>query len=132
PGVSPTTPTPSPTSTPSPSPTLTATATATATVAPSPTPTVTPTPTLTPTPTPTPAAQALNLSTRMLVQGGDNVGIGGFIITGTAPKFVLLRGIGPSLAGFGVPNPLADPVLELHGPPGFVTIINDNWRSDDC
>ena len=32
------------------------------------------------------------------------------------------------MAAFGVPNPLADPVLELHGPPGFTTIINDNWR----
>ena len=41
-------------------------------------------------------AQALNLSTRMLVGTGNNVGIGGFIITGTAPKQVLLRGIGPS------------------------------------
>ncbi len=64
----------------------------------------------------------------MLVQTGDRVGIGGFIITGSAPKQVLLRGIGPSLAQFGVPDPLADPVLELHGPAGFVTIINDNWR----
>ena len=55
-------------------------------------------------------AQALNLSTRMRVQAGDNAGIGGFIVTGTAPKQVLLRGIGPSLANFGVPDPLADPV----------------------
>ena len=53
-------------------------------------------------PTPTPAAQAINLSTRMRVQTGDNVGIGGFIITGSVPKQVLLRGIGPSLANFGV------------------------------
>ena len=64
----------------------------------------------------------------MLVQTGDSVGIGGFIITGSAPKHVLLRGIGPSLADFGVPNVLPDPVLELHGPGAFVTIINDNWR----
>lgn len=64
----------------------------------------------------------------MRVQTGDNVGIGGFIITGSAPKQVTVRGLGPSLAGFGLPNPLADPVLELHGPPGFTTIINDNWR----
>ena len=78
--------------------------------------------------TPTPAAQALNLSTRMRVQTGDNVGIGGFIITGSAPKQVLLRAIGPSLTGFGVPDALADPVLELHGPAGFATITNDNWR----
>jgi len=64
----------------------------------------------------------------MLVQTGDRVGIGGFIITGSAPKQVVLRGIGPSLAQFNVPDPLADPVLELHGPPGFATITNDNWR----
>lgn len=82
----------------------------------------------TPTPTPGAAAQALNLSTRMLVEADNNVGIGGFIVTGTAPKNVLLRGIGPSLGGAGIPNPLPDPVLELHGPPGFVTIINDNWQ----
>jgi hypothetical protein len=56
------------------------------------------------------------------------VGIGGFIITGNAPKEVLLRGIGPSLAGVGIPNVLADPVLELHGPGSFATITNDNWR----
>jgi hypothetical protein len=120
--------------TPTPSPTPTATATATATVAPSPTPSPTPTttPTATPTATPTPAsaAQAINLSTRMLVQTGDNIGIGGFIITGTAPKHVLLRAIGPSLTQFGVPNALADPVLELHGPGAFVTITDDNWRDD--
>jgi hypothetical protein len=66
----------------------------------------------------------------MRVQTGDNVGIGGFIITGTAPKHVLLRAIGPSLTGSGVPNALADPVLELHGPGGFATITNDNWRDD--
>ena len=65
----------------------------------------------------------------MRVQTGDNVGIGGFIITGSAPKHVLLRAIGPSLAP-GVPNVLADPVLELHGPGAFATITDDNWRDD--
>jgi hypothetical protein len=64
----------------------------------------------------------------MRVQTGENVGIGGFIITGTGPKHVILRGIGPSLTGAGVPDALADPVLELHGPTGFITITNDNWR----
>jgi len=63
----------------------------------------------------------------MLVQAGDNAGIGGFIITGNAPKQVAVRGIGPSLGNFGVPDPLADPIIELHGPPGFVTIIDDNY-----
>ena len=64
----------------------------------------------------------------MRVQTGDQVGIGGFIITGSAPKQVLLRAIGPSLDRFGVPDALADPVMELHGPTGFVTITNDNWK----
>jgi uncharacterized repeat protein (TIGR01451 family) len=82
----------------------------------------------TPTPTPAPAAQAVNLSTRMRVQTGDNVGIGGFIIAGSAPKHVLLRGLGPSITG--VSGVLADPVLELHGPGAFPTITNDNWRDD--
>jgi uncharacterized delta-60 repeat protein len=77
---------------------------------------------------PAPAAQTLNFSTRMRVLTAANVGIGGFIITGTAPKHVLIRGIGPSLAQAGVPDVLADPVLELHGTASFATIINDNWR----
>ncbi len=84
----------------------------------------------TPPPTPGPAARALNLSTRMHVQTGNNVGIGGFIITGSGPKHVLLRAIGPSLTQSGVPNALADPLLELHGPGGFATITNNNWRDD--
>jgi len=64
----------------------------------------------------------------MQVQTGDKVGIGGFIITGNAPKAVIVRAIGPSLTAFGVLNVLADPVLELHGPGTFATITNDNWR----
>ena len=64
----------------------------------------------------------------MRVLTDANVGIGGFIVTGSAPKQVILRGIGPSLTAFGVPDALADPVMELHGPTGFTTIINDNWR----
>ena len=64
----------------------------------------------------------------MLVQTGDNVGIGGFIITGNTPKNVLIRGIGPSLAGSGVLNVLADPMLELHGPGTFATLTNNDWK----
>jgi hypothetical protein len=62
----------------------------------------------------------------MRVQTGDNVGIGGFIISGNVPKRVLLRAIGPSIPGLS--GVLADPVLELHGPAGFTTIVNNNWR----
>jgi hypothetical protein len=66
----------------------------------------------------------------MRVLTGDNVGIGGFIVADSPiffPKTVLLRAIGPSL---GVSGQLADPVLELHGPAGFATVVNDNWRDD--
>jgi hypothetical protein len=124
------TPTATPTTTPTATPIITPTGTPGATPTPGGTATPTPGGTTTPTPTPAPtAAQPLNLSTRMRVQTGDNVGIGGFIVTGSAPKHILLRAIGPSLAS-SVPDALADTLLELHGPGAFVTIANDNWRDD--
>ena len=64
----------------------------------------------------------------MRVQVGDKVGIGGFIITGSAPKQVIVRGIGPSLVQSGLTDVLADPVIELHGAGSFTTLTNDNWR----
>lgn len=105
---------------PPPSPTPTASPTAT--------PIVTPTPTPTPTPSPTPA-QALNISTRLRVDIGDRVMIGGFIIRGIANKPVVLRGLGPSLAEAGVPagSVLNDPKLELRGPDGALILSNDDW-----
>jgi hypothetical protein len=71
--------------------------------------------------------QLLNISTRMQVLDGDNVLIGGFIVTGNASKKVLLRAIGPSLESAGVTGVLADPVMELHEPDGSV-VTNDNWK----
>lgn len=70
-----------------------------------------------------------NISTRALVQTGDNVLIGGFIINGSAPKQVLVRAIGPSLAAQSVPSPLMDPVLSLHDGTGQIA-SNDDWQSD--
>jgi len=67
-----------------------------------------------------------NISTRGLVQTGDQVLIGGFIITGTDPKPVIIRAIGPSLPVTGA---LADPMLELHDASGATIASNDNWRS---
>ena len=78
---------------------------------------------------PTPA-EALNISTRLRVEIGDNVMIGGFIITGNAPKNVVIRGIGPSLTGFGISDALADPVLALRGANGAAIYQNDNWQDD--
>ena len=76
-----------------------------------------------------------NISTRARVQTDDNVLIGGFIINGTAPKRVIVRGIGPSLQANGAPFPgrLEDPVLELYqqGNPEPIA-TNDNWRDNEA
>jgi hypothetical protein len=79
-------------------------------------------------PTP-PSTQLSNISTRGLVQTGNNVMIGGFIIQGSGPKTVIVRAIGPELIPFGVPNALADPFLELHNGAGTLIAINNNWQT---
>ena len=78
---------------------------------------------------PTAGSKLGNISTRALAQTGDNVMIGGFIISGTGQKRVIVRAIGPSLAQYGITNPLADPFLELHDANGALITSNDNWRS---
>lgn len=71
--------------------------------------------------------QLLNIATRLRVQTGDNALIGGFIISGTDPKKVMVRGIGPSLAGFGIADPLANPTLEVHDSTSTLA-TNDDWK----
>jgi plastocyanin len=75
-------------------------------------------------------SQPLNISTRLRVQTGENVMIGGFIITGQAPKKVIVRAIGPSLQQAGVNDALADPVVEVRAGNGALIRSNDNWRDD--
>jgi cyclophilin family peptidyl-prolyl cis-trans isomerase len=65
----------------------------------------------------------VQLSTRMQVGTGDNALIGGFIMNGSAPKRLAIRGIGPSS---GLSGALADPILELHDSSGIIA-TNDNW-----
>jgi T5SS/PEP-CTERM-associated repeat protein len=75
-----------------------------------------------------PPSDLLNISTRMRVQAGDNALIGGFIVTGTDPKKVIIRGIGPSLSSF-FSGALADPTLELFQG-STLLVSNDNWKTD--
>ena len=73
-----------------------------------------------------------NISTRLAVGDGENVLIAGFIITGNAPKKVVILGRGPSLniGGVPVPGTLPDPVMELRDPAtGTLIGSNDDWRS---
>src|SRR5882724_2250594 len=79
---------------------------------------------------PTVGPQPLNLSTRGLVLTGDSVLIGGFIITGTEPKTMVLRALGPSLTGFGLSGVLNDPVLRVYDSSSTLIATNDNWQSD--
>jgi N-acetylneuraminic acid mutarotase len=69
-----------------------------------------------------------NISTRSFVQTDDNVMIGGFIVQGTGAKRVIIRAIGPELSQFGVPDPLANPTLELHNAAGALIGSNDEWQ----
>lgn len=68
-----------------------------------------------------------NISTRLNILIGENVLIGGFIITGDEPKRVIVRAIGPALGKVGLDGALEDPVLELHEADGTV-VTNDNWK----
>jgi len=119
------TPTPTPIPTPTPTPTASGSPTPTPSGTPTPTPTGSPTPTPTGSPTPTPPPSTLgNISTRLAVETGDNVLIGGFIVTGTDPKTVIVRAIGPSLPVAGA---LPDPILDLYDSTGALIVSNDNW-----
>jgi hypothetical protein len=80
-----------------------------------------------------PAPNLVNLSTRAFVGTGGDVVIGGFIVQGSQPATVILRGIGYSLPAVGINNALEDPVIELHGPGGKISEsddwIDDSWAS---
>jgi hypothetical protein len=75
-------------------------------------------------------AELANISTRGFVLSGNNVMIAGFILGGNANTNVVVRGIGPSLAQFGLSPVLSDPTLELHDGNGATLTVNDNWTDD--
>ena len=71
-----------------------------------------------------------NLSARAYVGVGDDVLIAGFIVgNGTDTGKFLVRALGPSLAAFGVTNPLWDPTLTLVDSNGVTILTNDNWKT---
>lgn len=74
-------------------------------------------------------AQLINISTRGFVGTANNVLIGGFIVGGTVPVQVLIRGRGPSMSGapFFVPGTLANPFLQIFSGQTLIA-QNDNWQ----
>jgi hypothetical protein len=72
-------------------------------------------------------SRAGNISTRGRVLLNDGVMIGGFIVGGSAPKTVIVRALGPSLANSGLTGTLSDPFLELHDGQGNLISSNDDW-----
>jgi hypothetical protein len=76
-------------------------------------------------------SELANMSTRGFVLTDDNVMIGGFILGRSSNTTeIVVRGIGPSLAGFGLDPLLADPALELYDGNGTLLIANDDWQDN--
>jgi sugar lactone lactonase YvrE len=73
--------------------------------------------------------QLINISTRGFVGTGDGALVAGFVVTGNVPKRVLVRGIGPGLTAYAVPNVLANPVLSLFSEQGELLAQNDDWET---
>jgi hypothetical protein len=74
----------------------------------------------------------LNISTRLHVETGEHVGIAGFIISGSTSKKLIVRALGPTLAQFGVPGLLQDPILELYNSSNHLIASNDNWMTQQA
>ena len=74
----------------------------------------------------TAGTRLMNVSARMNVTTGNGTLIAGVVISGNAPKTVLIRGVGPALAAFGVSTVLADPMITVFSA-GAVVASNAGW-----
>lgn len=82
---------------------------------------------------PVEGARLVNLSTRATMSADTNL-ITGFVVRGVTPKEHLVRAVGPTLAQFGVPNPLADPTITLRRQQTGALVsagFNDNWNDEN-
>jgi len=72
------------------------------------------------------SARLVNVSVRTVVKTSGAAPAIGFVVAGSAPKKLLLRAVGPSLAGFGITDPLKDPQLSIYEA-GAARQENDDW-----
>ena len=76
-------------------------------------------------------SRLLNLSSRGTAGTGDDTQIVGFVVSPGGDKQVLVRAVGPSLANFGVDNPLSDPSVTIFNADGEAMGSNDNWVASE-
>ena len=81
---------------------------------------------------PTATPRLSNASVRNTITPGGDALIAGFVLSGNAPRRVLVRAIGPTLGAFGVPGTAPDPQLELFDGAGQPIAANDNWADGDA
>jgi hypothetical protein len=80
---------------------------------------------------PAAASKLANISTRATVGTGSDIVIAGFILgNNSGTDEVVVRGLGPTLAGTGIANALGDPMLELRDSEGNLLTANNNWHDD--
>jgi hypothetical protein len=73
----------------------------------------------------------VNISTRGRVLTGNDVMIGGFVIDSVQPKTLAIVATGPSLAAYGIAQPLANPTITLvRSSDQTVVASNDDWQQD--
>ena len=75
------------------------------------------------------STRLINLATRLRVETGGNVGIGGFVVTGTVPKQILVRAIGPSLTAAGVSGAMSNPTLQIFNSSSTLIAQNNDWQT---
>lgn len=78
---------------------------------------------------PTTAARLLNLSSSGLVNGTTSEMVGGFVVSGSGTEQVLIRGIGPALAGFGISSPVSNVNLTVYDHTNTAITSNNGWSS---
>jgi hypothetical protein len=78
-----------------------------------------------------PTTRLINISNRGFAGVGDQVMIPGFVVSSEGSQTFLIRVIGPTLGGFGVPDTMIDPKLEVFPAGANTPILSiDNWSAD--
>lgn len=75
-------------------------------------------------------SKLINLSTRVKVTSDSSVVISGIVVSGLAPKKLLIRAVGPTLSNFGLTNALANPKLRIVDSANQEVASNDDWQSN--